>query len=130
MPQSTAAPRSRAALVAWLVLLPAAVGSLGACDDARAKECDALLGAMKPLDQGTPTADTVRGVMKQLDGLALHDQPLAVYAKNYRQTLTVLAATLDLAAGSSAPDGTQDVIKKNLKEARTDRDDVQRLCSK
>jgi hypothetical protein len=104
---------------------------LPACDEARKQECDALLGAMKPLDaSGTPSGDTVDAVMKQTDGLKLQNQALAVYAKNYHQTLTVLSATLKLKAGSSAPDGTDDVIKRYLKEARTDRDDVQRLCSK
>ena len=112
-----------------LVLAIAAASSLG-CDEARKKECDALLGAMKPIDLGTPTAATVDDVIKQVDALKFQDQPLGMYAKNYRQTLTVLSATLKLKASSNAPDGTDDVIKQNLKDARTDRDDVQRLCSK
>jgi hypothetical protein len=105
--------------------------ALPACDEARKQECDALLGAMKPIGPtGTPTGDTVDAVGKQVDALKLQNQALAVYAKNYRQTLTVLSATLRLKAGGSAPDGTDDVIKQNLKEARTDQDDVQRLCSR
>ncbi len=112
---------------AMLAIIPA----LAACDEARTQECDALLGAMKPMGPtGTPTGDTVAAVMKQVAGLKLQNQALAVYAKNYEQTLTVLTATLKLKAGSSAPDGTDDVIKKTLAEARTDQDDVQRLCSK
>ena len=115
-----------------MVLALAAVAAvLPACDEARKQECDALLGAMKPIGpSGTPTGDTVDGVMKQVGGLKLQNQALAVYAKNYGQTLTVLSATVKLKAGSSAPDGTDDVIKQKLKEARTDQDDVQRFCSK
>ena len=115
---------------ATLATMPGVV-TLAACDEARTQECDALLGAMKPMGPtGTPTGDTVAAVMKQVAGLKLQNQALAVYAKNYEQTLTVLTATLKLKAGSSAPDGTDDVIKRTLAEARTDQDDVQRLCSK
>jgi hypothetical protein len=118
-------------LVLTLAAITTSTLVLPACDEARKQECDALLGAMKPLDaSGTPTGGTVDGVMEQVDGLKLQNQALAVYAKNYHQTLTVLSATVKLKAGSSAPDGTDDVIKKYLQEARTDRDDVQRLCSK
>jgi hypothetical protein len=114
-----------------MVLALAIGAALPACDEARKQECDQLLGAMKPIGTtGTPTGDTVDGVKKQLDALALKNQALAVYAKNYGQTLTVLSATVRLKAGSSAPDGTDDVIKQKLKEARTDQDDVQRFCSK
>jgi hypothetical protein len=114
-----------------LALAAVVASTLPACDEARKQECDALLGAMKPIGPaGTPTGDTVDAVMKQVDGLKLQNQALAVYAKNYAQTLTVLSATLKLKAGGSAPDGTDDVIKQKLKEVRTDQDDVQRLCSK
>ncbi len=34
-----------------------------------------------------------------------------------------------LKTSSSAPDGTDDVIKKKLKEARADADDVKRYCA-
>ncbi len=99
------------------------------CDDARKQECDKLLTAMKPLDQGTPTAETVDTVSKQIDAMTFTNQPLGVYAKNYKATLGVLSNTLKLKAGGQAPDGTDDVIKQKLKEARTDREDVQRLCA-
>jgi len=65
-------------------------------------------------------------------GQQFQDQPLAVYAKNYRATLTVLSSTLKLQATAGPdgpPDGTADVIKQNLKDARTDYDDVSRYCS-
>jgi hypothetical protein len=99
------------------------------CDDARKQECDKLLTAMKPLDQGTPTSDTVDAVSRQVGAIKFQYQPLGVYAENYRGTLTILSNTLRLKASGQAPDGIDDVIKKKLTEARTDKDDVQRLCS-
>jgi hypothetical protein len=114
-----------------VLALAIAATALPACDEARKQECDALLGAMKPIGTtGTPTGDAVDAAKKQVDALDLKNQALSVYAKNYGQTLTVLAATVKLKAGGSAPDGTDDVIKQKLKEARTDQDDVQRFCSK
>jgi len=101
-----------------------------ACDEAAKQECGALLGAMKPLDVGTPSSQTVDGVSKQVQALKFQNQPLGVYATNYVKTLAVLSGTLKLKEGSSAPDGTDAVIAENLKHARTDRDDVQRFCSK
>ncbi len=112
--------------LALSLTLPALAG----CDEARKQECDSLLAAMAPLEQGTPSAETVDAVSKQVVGLALHDQPLGVYSKNYRATLDVLSRTLKLKAGGQAPDGTEDVINQNLREARTDRADVARYCSK
>ena len=99
------------------------------CDNTRKQECSQFLSAMKPLDEGTPSADTVDNVSKQIGAMKFTDQPLSVYAVNYRKTLDVLSSTIKLKASGSAPDGTDDVIKKNLKDARTDRDDVQRYCS-
>lgn len=100
-----------------------------ACNAQRKQECDALLGAMKPLDQGTPSSATVDAVHKQISALSLQDQTLGIYAKNYGATLTILANTLQLAEGTSPPDGTAGVVKQNLEKVRTDRDDVQRYCS-
>jgi LPS sulfotransferase NodH len=107
------------------------VGVLGAtgCNTERKQECDRFLTAMKPLDQGTPGADVVDGVIKQVGAMTFQDQPLGIYAKNYAANLTVLSNTLKLKASASPPDGTDDVIKQRLKQARTDRDDVQRYCS-
>jgi hypothetical protein len=84
---------------------------------------------MKPLDEGVPTADAVDRVKTQVEGLKLTDQALGVYAKNYTKTLTVLASTLRLKEAPEAPDGTSDVIKTNLKEARTDKADAVRYCA-
>jgi hypothetical protein len=103
--------------------------SVVACNSARKQECDRFLGAMKPLDEGMPSADTVDRVQKDVGAMAFQDEPLGVYAKNYGATLTILSNTLKLKAGPTPPDGTNDVIKENLKKARTDRDDVQRYCS-
>jgi hypothetical protein len=100
------------------------------CDDARKAECDKFITAMKPLDQGIPSADQVDRVQHEVDGLKFSDQPLGVYAKNYSATLTVLSSTLKLKDAPEAPDGTQDVIKSKLKEARTDKEDTLRYCSK
>lgn len=100
-----------------------------ACNEERKQECDKMLGAMKPLEQGTPTADVVDSVSKQVGGLAPKDATLGIYAKNYRETLTVLSSTLKLKAGASPPDGTDDVIKQKLKQARTDAADVARYCA-
>lgn len=101
-----------------------------ACDETRKQECDALLGAMKPLDVGTPSSQTVDAVSKQVGALKFQNQPLGVYATNYQKTLAILSGTLKLKEGSSPPDGTDAVIADNLKHARTDRDDVQRFCSR
>lgn len=88
-----------------------------------------MLAAMKPLDDGMPTADTVDRVRKDVSALKLQDQPLHIYAQNYENTLTVLSNTLRLEASPSAPDGTDDVVKSRLNEARTDRVDAARYCS-
>jgi hypothetical protein len=115
----------------WVGLLALALAALAAsgCDAERKQECSQFLSAMKPLDNGTPSVDTVDNVSRQVGSIKFQDQPLGVYAVNYRKTLGVLSNTLKLKASGSAPDGTDDVVKNNLKEARTDRDDVQRYCS-
>jgi hypothetical protein len=110
-------------------VLALAALSVAGCNSPRNKECDKFLGVIKPLDQGTPTADMVDRVHKDLGAIPLQDEPLKVYSKNYQDKLTVLSSTLALKAGGSPPDGTDAVIKQNLKAVRTDRDDVQRYCS-
>jgi hypothetical protein len=119
-------------LVASIALVSANVAMalvLEACNKERKDECDALLVAMAPLSQGEPTGDTVDRVDRAVRALDLKDQPLHIYADNYQKTLTVLSSTLQLGASPSAPDGTDDVIKTHLKEARTDRADVERYCA-
>ena len=118
-------PKGWVGVVAAVLVAVAASG----CDNERKQECSQFLAAMKPLDEGTPSADTVDSVSTQVAAMKFQDQPLGVYATNYRKTLDVLSSTIKLKASGSAPDGTDDVIKKNLKEARTDKEDVKRYCS-
>ncbi|HEX4445126.1 MAG TPA: hypothetical protein VH044_00260 [Polyangiaceae bacterium] len=109
----------------------AAAGAAG-CNAERKQECDKLLSAMNPVQGDTPSAELVDRVNDGVGALQLQDQPLGVYAKNYRATLTVLSNTLKVQSGAGPdgpPDGTVDVIKQNLKDARTDYDDVSRYCS-
>jgi|SRR5579859_2401184 len=120
---------SAAVSLAALAVAGVAAASLAGCNAERKQDCDALLGAMKPLETGTPGADVVDGVSKQVAGLQLHDDTLRIYAKNYRDTLGVLSSTITLKASASAPDGTDDVVKKKLQEARTDASDVARYCA-
>jgi len=112
--------------ILWALALPLA---LLACDDVRKQECERFVAAMKPLDEGTPSSATVDGVIKQIDAMTFQNQPLGVYQKNYRKTLEVLVGTLKLKEGGSPPDGTDAVIKQNLKDARTAREDVARYCA-
>ena len=101
----------------------------GGCNSERKAECDRLLSAMKPLGEGAPTADSVGRVLGAVSAISFQDQTLGVYAKNYSATLTVLSKTLELKATPEAPDGTDDVIKTNLRAALTDADDTTRYCS-
>jgi len=117
--------KARSLRLIWAV----GVVSLAACNAERKEQCDRFLAAMKPLDQGTPAAEVVDRVEGEVGAIQFHDQPLGVFAKNYRATLTVLSSTLKLQASPSAPDGTGDVVKVKLKEARTQRDDAARYCS-
>ena len=113
------------------VAVVAALGAVGgvSCNPQRKQECDKLLAAMSPLAEGTPGVEVVDRVRQDVQALNLEDQPLRIYASNYQNTLTVLSNTLRLKADPSAPDGTDDVIKMHLKEARTDREDVGRYCA-
>jgi hypothetical protein len=105
-----------------------------ACNEDRRRECQALVVAMKPIDapdgneKAIPSLETVTSVKKEVEALKPTDHPLHIHADNYAKTLSVLANTLALKTSSSAPDGTDDVIKKNLKLARAQADDVRRYC--
>jgi hypothetical protein len=109
--------------VAWSALASAA------CNADRKEECEKFLAAMKPLEQGTPSVEAVDRVQNDVGAIPFHDQTIGVFAKNYRATLTVLASTLKLQSSASAPDGTDDVVKIKVKEARTQRDDAARYCA-
>jgi hypothetical protein len=126
-------PRRRSAVVTFrqtaIAIAFGALASLAACNPERKQECEKFLVVMKSLDEGMPSPETVDQVGKDVDSLHLQDQPLEIYATNYKTMLAVLSNTLRLKDDPSAPDGTNDVIKTHLREARTARDDVQRYCA-
>ena len=72
------APKGLVGLVAVALVAMATFG----CDNERKQECSQFLSAMKPLDEGTPSADTVDSVNKQVAAIKFQDQPLGVYATN------------------------------------------------
>ncbi len=112
-----------------LALAIAAIGPLAHCNPQRGQECDKFLSTIKPLDDGMPTVELVDRVHQEMDAIKFDDNPLSIYAKNYTDRLSVLSGTLRLQASPEPPDGTDDVIKNKLKEARTDRTDVARYCA-
>jgi hypothetical protein len=108
------------------------VVALAACNTVRKQECEKFLSAMSPMQEDTPSIETVDRVRESVESMQFQDEPLHEYGKNYRGTLTVLSSTLKLkstAGPDGPPDGTDDVIKTNLKDARTDYDDISRYCS-
>jgi hypothetical protein len=118
-----------------IVLLSLSLALSAACDEQRRRDCDALVVAMKPLDapngneKALPTLETVDGVKKQVESMKVSDQTLGVHVRNYVKTLGVLASTVALKSSSSPPDGTDDVIRTNLKQARSVANDVKRYCA-
>jgi hypothetical protein len=109
-----------------------AIGSIGvatACNAERKQECDQLLAAMKPLETPPPSADAVDRMLSTIGTLTLQDQPLHEYASSAKTTLAVLANSLNTQASPSPPDGTDDLVKATVKEARAERDDVARYCA-
>jgi hypothetical protein len=106
--------------------------TLAGCDSARKEDCAKFLPAMSGMQSGTPSAETVDQVLSAVAGIKFSDVPLEEYATNYKNTLTVLVNTLKLkssAGPDGPPDGTENVIKQNLKDARTDFDDISRYCA-
>jgi hypothetical protein len=103
--------------------------SLASCNPQRQQDCEKFVSTMKEIDEGTPNAATVDRINKAVEALQIQDQPLQIYAENYRNTLSGLSSSLRLNESPSPPDGTDDVIKNQLKVARTDSRDVQRYCS-
>ncbi len=111
------------------VLLAIVLFAGAACNEERQQECGKYVAAIKPLDQGNPSAAQVDAVAKQLAGMAFKDQTLSIYAKNYAERLKVLENALTLQESPNAPDGTNDLVKKTLALARTDAADVRRYCA-
>ncbi len=111
----------------------AAMFALAGCNTDRKQDCEKFLPAMSPMQGGdTPSADTVDRVQQTVAAIQFDDEPLREYSTNYKNTLTVLSNTMKLKATAGPdgpPDGTDDVIKTHLKEARTDFDDVSRYCA-
>ena len=129
---SIGAARAALATLAGLVCLGVGLGDLTGCNTQRKQDCDRFLPAMTPMQTGMPSVETVDKVHDDVAGVDFGDQPLREYATNYKNTLTILSNTLKLKATAGPdgpPDGTDDVIKKNLKDARTDFDDITRYCS-
>src|ERR1700693_2865942 len=102
--------RSLRSVVAVAVAWSACAGAIS-CNADRKEECEKFLAAMRPLDQGTPSADAVDRVQSESGAIDFHDQTIGVFAKSYRTTLTVLESTLKLQGSPSSPDGTDDVGK-------------------
>ena len=105
---------------------------LAGCNTQRKQDCEKFLTAMSPMQAGTPSVDAVDRVHESVAAIQFEDQPVREYATNYKNTLTVLSNTMklkDTAGPDGPPDGTDDVIKQNLKEAHTDFDDVTRYCA-
>ena len=128
--RSSPMPVARAGLVG--VCACATLVFLAGCDSQRKQDCAKFLPAMSGMATGVPSVETVDQVLTSVGGIQFADEPLKEYATNYKNTLTVLSNTLKLKAGAGPdgpPDGTEDVIKQNLKEARTDFDDISRYCS-
>jgi hypothetical protein len=122
------APVEAKATVAAVVTLAGSLALL-ACNPQRQQECEKFVSTMREIDQGSPNAATVDHVSKDIEALQLQDQPLQIFAKNYRDRLSVLSNTLRLNETSSPPDGTDQVIKEQLRGVRTDSQDIQRYCS-
>jgi hypothetical protein len=126
---------SRLSSAVWTAIVPLAlvvvVGAAG-CNAERKQECDKFIAAMSPMQSGPPSAEATDRVLADVSAIPFQDEPLQVYATNYKNTLTVLSNTLKLKDGAGPdgpPDGTNDVIKAKSKEARTDFDDISRYCT-
>jgi len=106
-----------------------AIGTMvGGCNAERKQECDQFLAALKALDT-TPGSDAVDRMQSSIQAIQFQDQPLREYASSTKATLQVLANSLKTQASPDAPDGTDDLVKAKLKEARGERDDITRYCS-
>jgi hypothetical protein len=121
------APEAKAIVAAVLTLAGSLV--LVACNPQRQQDCEKFVSVLKEIDQGSPNAATVDKVSRDIQALQLQDQPLQIYASNFRDRLSVLSNTLRLNESPSPPDGTDQVIKEQLRGARTDSADIQRYCS-
>jgi hypothetical protein len=106
-----------------------AIGAMFGCNTERKQECDQFLTTMKPLEGTTPSGDAVQHIQTSIEAIQFQDQPLREYALSTKTTLRVLANGLNTQASDSPPDGTDDLVKSKLREARVERDDVARYCA-
>jgi hypothetical protein len=114
-------------MMRWQFAAALTCGILGlftACNAERKKECDELASTLTPLDDPTPTSASIGRLRAAIDAQTPGERPLHEYANTLKATLEVLSGTLALKEGPAPPDGTDDVVKAKLKEARTVRDDV------
>jgi hypothetical protein len=130
--RSSPFPAAFAGLVGGVVCA-ATLALLSGCPNAtRKQDCEKFLSAMTPMQGDVPTVDAVDRTHDSVASIQFEDEPLREYSTNYKNTLAVLSSTLRLKATAGPdgpPDGTDDVIKRNLKDARTDFDDVSRYCA-
>ena len=102
---------------------------LTACNTERKKECTQLASLLAPLDEAAPSRASIGRLKAGNEAQPLDDEPLHEYANTLKATLEVLSNTLALKEAPSPPDGTDDVIKAKLKEAKAVRDDVAHYCA-
>jgi hypothetical protein len=121
--------------VRFVPVLVAAAGvvagcaTLSGCDATRKQECDQFLSAMKPLTQGTPSIDVVDTADRTISAIQFQDQPLREYAFSTKTTLHTLSESIRLQTGPAPPDGSDEIVKAKLNEARGEDDDVTRYCA-
>lgn len=108
---------------------PAVLATLVSCNTTRKQECDQFLAAMQPLATGAPSVQLVDTATRAIAAIQFQDQPLREYASSTKATLTTLSETIRLQATPSPPDGTDDLVKTKLKEARGELGDVTRYCA-
>jgi hypothetical protein len=100
-----------------------------ACVTERKKECMQLASVLAPLDEAAPSHASLNRLKAAIEAQPLDDEPLHEYANTLKATLEVLSNTLALEEAPSPPDGTDDVVKAKLKEAKAVRDDVTHYCA-
>ena len=114
------------------VVCAATLAALAGCDTTRKVDCEKFLPVMTPMQSDSPSVDIVERTFASVAAIKFEDEPLREYSTNYKNTLSVLSNTLKLRANAGPdgpPDGTDDVIKRNLKEVHTDFDDISRYCA-
>jgi hypothetical protein len=114
----------------FAVALGAGILAIGtACNTERKKECDELISVLTPLDDEAPTSASIARLRSAIDAQKLDDEPLHEYAGTLKSTLEVLWSTLAVKEAPSPPDGTDDVLKAKIKQAKAARDDIAHYCS-